>query len=170
MTVTSAGNTRFALLDTPSARDIDIVFRVAVNKIASGGNYIVYAVARRNTTNEYRPRIQLLSNGSVAVGASVVVNNTETTLGSWTTVSGLTQTANGFIWVHAQVTGTNPTTIKVRAWADGSAEPSTWQYTTTDSNAAVQSAGSVGLRLWVAKTATTAPITFGFDDYSVVGS
>jgi len=170
MTVTSAGGTRFALLNTPSARDIDIVFRVAVNKLAKGGNYIVYAVARRNTTNEYRPRIQLLSNGSVAVGASVVVNNTETVLGSWTTVSGLTQAANGYIWVHAQVTGTNPTTIKVRAWADGTAEPSTWQYTTTDSSAAVQSAGSVGVRLWTAKSVTTAPITFSFDDYSVVGS
>lgn len=170
MTVTSAGSTRFALLNTPSARDIDIVFRVAVNKVASGGNYIVYAVARRNSTNEYRPRIQLLSNGSVAVGASVLVGNTETTLGSWATVGGLTQAANGYIWVHAQVSGTNPTTIKVRAWADGTSEPSTWQYTATDSSAAVQTAGSVGLRLWVAKAATTAPITFSFDDYSVVGS
>jgi len=170
MTVTSAGDTRYALLNTPTARDIDIVFRVAVDKVASGGNYIVYAVARRNSTNEYRPRIQFLSNGSVAVGASVVINNTETILGAWATVSGLTQSANGYIWVHAQVSGTSPTTIKVRAWADGTTEPGTWQYTATDSTAAVQAAGSLGLRLWVAKAATTAPITFSFDDYSVVGS
>jgi YD repeat-containing protein len=37
----------------------------------------------------------------------------------------LTSSTGGAIRLRMQVTGTNPTTIKLRAWADGTSEPST---------------------------------------------
>ena len=69
--------------------------------------------------------------------------------------------------VHAQFNGVSPTTIKIRAWANGQSEPSTWQFSATDSAAALQGTGSVGLRLWLANKVTNAPVAFSLDDYSV---
>ena len=43
------------------------------------------------------------------------------------------------------MTGASPTTIRIRAWVDGTTEPTTWTYTGTDSVAALQAPGGVGL-------------------------
>jgi hypothetical protein len=167
MAFASSNSTRSALLNTVSQRDVDITFRVSVDKPAAGANYFIYAVARRNTNNEYRPRVIFNADGSVSVGASVLVGGSETRLGS-PVVTGLTQAAGQFIWVRAQVTGANPTTIQVKAWADGQAEPAAWQFSVTDAQAAVQGAGAVGLRIYVPGAVSTAPVMFSFDDYSVI--
>ena len=127
----------------------------------------MYNVARRNGNNEYRPRMIFNANGTISVNASVVVNGSETALGAPLVVPGLTQAADSFVWLRAQVTGASPTTIRVKAWADGQAEPAAWQFTVTDSQAAVQGAGSVGLRVYLGAKVTTAPVVVSFDDYSV---
>jgi len=168
MNVTAAGSSRFALLNTATGPNVDIKFRVAASNIPAGSTYVVYAVARRNGTSEYRARLTFKADGSVQLDASVLANGAETTLGAAVTVSGLTQSAGGYIWVHAQVTGSSPTTINVRAWADGQAEPGSWQYTVTNANAAVQAPGTVGLRVWVGAKVTNTPVTFSFDDYTVL--
>jgi len=166
MVIGSAGVSRVARLDSVSATNVDITFRVAVDQVAAGGNDWIYAVARHSGNNEYRPQLILRSNGSVAVSASALAGGTETGLGQ-TVVAGLTQVPGSFIWVHAQVTGTNPTTINVKAWADGQPEPANWQLTVTDSTSAVQGAGSVGLHSYVSSASKSGAVTFSFDDYSV---
>jgi PKD repeat protein len=165
----SSGSNRSALLNSVSQRDVDLTFRVSTNKAASGGNYFVYAVARRNGNNEYRPQIHLRANGSVGVHGSAVVNNSESGIGSAVTVPGLNHTANNFIWVRAEVTGASPTTIRVKAWADGQTEPTGWNYTGTNSSGALQSAGALGLRVYIGSGVNNAPVTFSFDDYQVAG-
>ena len=82
----------------------------------------------------------------------------------------MTQAPGAFFWIHAQVTDANPTTIRVKAWADGQAEPEAWQFTATNSAAAVQTPGALGVRVHVHRNATNVPVTFSFDDYSVVSS
>lgn len=163
----AAGLTRAAILDGSYGTNVDIIFRVATDKVAAVGTAYAYGVARRNTNNEYRPRLILKPDGTVAVSVSVVVSGKEAGLGQQT-VAGLTQTAGSYIWVHAQVTGTSPTTIKIRAWADGTTEPAAWQLTVTDSSAALQGAGAVGLMAYLSSNSTANPTTFSFDDYSVV--
>ena len=165
--VPKAGASRAALLNTPSAADVDITFRVATDQVAAGGPSFIYAVARRNGNSEYRPRLILNANGTVSVNASVLVNGSESSLGTAVVVPGLSQSANSFIWFRAQVTGSGPTTIKVKAWAAGTSEPSGWNFSTTDNQAALQSAGSLGLRVYAASHASNTPITFSFDDYAV---
>lgn len=165
--VPSAGMTRSALLPSASARDVDITFRVRTDKTVAVGNFFVYAVARRSGTSEYRPRILLRANGTVAAQASIVVSGSESALGSAVTIAGLSHVADGWINFRAQVTGAGPTTIRVKAWADGTAEPATWHFTTTDSNASLQAEGSLGLRAYVSGNATNAPVRFGFDDFLV---
>src|SRR5262249_56856363 len=101
VSVPVAGGSRGALLNAVSATDLDITFRVQADKVAAGGAYYVYAASRVNGNNEYRPRIIFNANGSVSAHASVVINGTESPLGSAVVVPGLTQSANGWIWVHA---------------------------------------------------------------------
>jgi large repetitive protein len=166
MNVPAAGIARGALLNSVSQRDVDLKFRVSANKVAAGGAYYVYGVARHNGGSEYRPRLILNANGTVSVHATVLVNGTEMSLGTPVLVPGLTQSANSFIWFRAQVVGANPTTIRVKAWAAGQAEPG-WQFVTTNSSIDCQGAGSLGLRTYVSKVATNAPVEFKFDDYTV---
>ncbi len=166
----SGGANRSALLNAVSARDVDLLFRVRTDRIAANGTQYVYAIVRRNGTNAYRPKIIMYSNGSVAVHCGVLINNVESSVAPAVTVPGLSYSANGFIWVRAQVSGTAPTTIRVKAWADGQAEPSGWQFTATNSQPAVQTAGGVGLRVYLSGGTTNAPVTFGFDDFQVTST
>jgi len=167
ISVPSAGITRSAILTDVSERDLDISFRVKTDKAAAGGGYFVYAVARRNGNNEYRPRITLNANGSVSAHAGVLLNNSESGIGSAVTVAGLSHTADSFIWLRAQVEGQSPTTIRVKAWAHGQAEPAEWHYTGTNSASALQTAGAVGLRTYLGSQVSNAPVAFSFDDYLV---
>jgi PKD repeat protein len=167
--VPSAGITRSAILGGVSARDIDVIFQVKTDKAAAGGAYFVYAVARRNGNNEYRPRLTLNANGTVSVHAGVVINNSESSIGSPVTVAGLSHTAGGFIYLRAEVTGTSPTTIRVKAWSNHQYEPDDWHYTGTNSASELQTAGAVGLRTYVGSQVSNAPVTFSFADYEVVG-
>src|SRR6476646_9071501 len=145
MTMPSSGQTRSVLLNNTSATDVDVSFSVHTNKAAVGGNDYIYGVVRRNGNNEYRVKLRFAANGQVFVSASTTLNNVETPIGTEVRVTNLTHTANAIIHFRAQVTGTSPTTLRVRAWADGTTEPTTWQYTATDSAAALQVAGSLGL-------------------------
>jgi CSLREA domain-containing protein len=161
----AAGANRAAILAGASATDVDLSFRVSTDKVATGTHQYVYGLARRiNATTEYRAKVRFGTNGGVYLHAGAVVNNVETAIGSEIQVPGLTQTANTFIWVRTQVSGTNPTTIRIRAWADGSPEPTTWTYTGTNSAASLQAAGGVGLRVYLGGATTNAPVLFRFDD------
>jgi hypothetical protein len=92
------------------------------------------------------------------------VNNVETGIGSEVLVSGLAYTPGNFLWLRAQVSGTSPTALKIRAWADGSSEPTTWQYSGTDSTAALSVAGAVGIRTYLSVPVTNGPLTVRIDD------
>ena len=81
------------------------------------------------------------------------------------TVAGLTHQANTALQVRLQVTGISPTTLRMKVWPAGQSEPSSWQYSTTDSATALQKAGGVGLRSRVSSGGTNVPVTFSFDDF-----
>jgi CSLREA domain-containing protein len=163
----SGGANRAALLGDVNVRDVDLLFRAATDKRPTGGQLYAYGVIRRNGNNAYRTILTMNANGSVSVQASTVINNGESGIGSAVTVPGLTHSANSFIWLRAEVTGASPTTIRLRAWADGQTEPSTWHYTATNTTAALQSEGNVGLRAYISSALTNAPVTFRFDDFLV---
>jgi hypothetical protein len=159
---------RSAVLGTVLARDVDISFRVAADKVSVGGAQFVYGIARRvNASNDYLIKVRMPTSGGVYLQGIAVVDNVQTTLGSEFLVPGLAHTAGGFIRIRAQVTGSSPTTIRIRAWADGNAEPANWQYSVTNSAAGLQVAGAVGVATYLASTATNGPVLFSFDDLLV---
>ncbi len=168
MNLGTAGTSRTAALATVSAQDVDFSFRFTTNKTPTGSNQFIYGVARRvSATTSYRIVLRIATNGQVFAGASSVLNNAETAIGSSVLVPGLTHTPGSFIRVRAQLTGTNPTTIRIRVWADGSTEPSTWLYTATNSVAQLQVPGGVGLQAYLASATTNAPVLVTFDDFLV---
>ena len=165
--LTAAGVNRSAFLAGVSTTDVDLSFRVATDKAAVGSNQFIYGIARRvSATTEYRAKLRFATNGNVYIQATSVVNNVETAIGAEILVPGLTRSPGQFIRLRAQFQGTGTTTIRMRAWADGGTEPTTWQYTQTDSTAALQAAGSVGLRAYLASATTNAPVVATFDDFS----
>ncbi len=159
---------RAAIIDSFSVTEADLTFKIKTSKLATGISQEVFFTVRQiDSSNLYRGKIRLTPSGTVTVQASKVVAGVETFLGSQTTVVGLSYSADTYLDVHGQVTGTSPTTINMKVWADGSAEPGAWTYTTTDSQAGLQTSGSVGLRTNLPSATSNAPVLFTFDDFSV---
>ena len=161
----TAGVTRAATLTSVSATDVDLTTQFTVDALSTGGGLYLYTDARYVDPNtQYRGKIRLAPDGSVYLHASRVVSGTQTALGSEIKVAGLTYSPGVPIWVRARFTGTSPTTIQLKAWTGS--EPATWTYTSTDSTAALQVAGGVGVRAWLASTATAAA-TVHWDELTV---
>ncbi len=97
--------------------------------------------------------------------ASVVVGGVESPLGAEVRVPGVQHSPGGLIRLRTQVSGIDPTTIRMRAWADGTSEPSGWQYSTTDTAAALQRPGAIGLRAYLSSGFTNGPVLFTWDDF-----
>ena len=134
---------------------------------ATGGGSYFYLVGRRVGTNtEYRAIVHLLASGAVGVSFTKLTgSSTETVVKAETTVPGLTYTAGTASHIRAQVTGTNPTTLRIRAWT-GSSESTTWAATATDTSSVLQAAGGVGLRAYISGSTTNAPTTFSIKNFT----
>jgi hypothetical protein len=167
MTVPAIGQpgARTAILPAVTARDVDVLVKVAINRMPTGNNAYVSLLARRGSS-DYRGRLRLSTAGTTFLQVAHAVGDTETFVGS--EVNAHTSFgANTAIWVRMQVQGASPTTVRMRAWADGALEPSTWAYTATDSTAGLQTAGAVGLQSRLSSSATSAPTVFSYDGFAV---
>ena len=141
---------------------------VRTDKVATGSGQYIYVVSRHQPSGaEYRSQIRLPAGGAVQVQASRVSGTAETAIGNLVTVPGLTVTPNAPLQLRTQVTGTNPTTIRIRAWPTTVAEPTTWNITATDSTAALQVTGTLGLLAYLSSSTTNAPVLLTVDDYTV---
>ena len=78
---------------------------------------------------------------------------------------GVTYAAGDTVNLRILVTGTNPTTVSAMAWTGTTAKPATWQLTATDTTAAMQTAGSVGVIGRLAGWATTPTATISVDSF-----
>jgi CSLREA domain-containing protein len=171
VTIGSANLGREAILQNVNVRDVDITFRVQTNKTAVNDSQDILAITRwQDGGTMYRGRIRLMASGAVYVQANKGINNSWTTLGQLTLAEGAAHSPGNELWVRMQVVGANPTAINIKVWNAGQSEPAGWQFSATDSAAALQSAGSVGLRVYLSSAASNAPVVFRFDDYRVVST
>jgi len=169
MLLSGANRSRSAYLPDVSARDIDMTVRIQTDKPAAGGGQMAYAVARWNGGRAYLGRVRLATDGSVRLQAVQESTGVTTLLGGEKLVPGISYAGNQAIWLRMQVSGADPTTIRMKAWVDGHAEPSSWQYNVTDATAGLQTSGAVGLRAYLSSTANNMPVVFSFDDLRVTG-
>ncbi|WP_243074145.1 PKD domain-containing protein [Microbacterium sp. SS28] len=153
-----------AYLSGVSARDSETLVSFAYDKPGSGGGIYTSFVARRIGTSDYRVKLQITATGT-SLTLARTVNGAETGLVA-EGQPGLVFVP-GDVWnVRFRVTGAAPTTLQARVWREGTAEPSTWT-TATDSTAALQSPGAVGVYSYLSGSANNAPITLGVRDYRV---
>jgi hypothetical protein len=130
----------------------------------------VSPIARRVVgAGAYQAKIVLRSTG--AVGLSLARANAtggEVVLQSSIDIPGLTLAAGDTLAVRVQAAGTNPTTLRAKVWKSGSPEPASWQRSVTDTTAALQTAGGIGIDMYLSSTATNAPVTLTLDDLNAV--
>jgi PKD repeat protein len=147
--------------------EVDTTFTDNNTSTGTAGVYVYVDGRRVSTNNEYDARIRLTPAGGVAVELTKYAGSaTATAISSEVTVAGLTFTPGTQINVRFQVSGTSPTTLKVKVWAAGSPQPAAWTITATDTTAGLQAAGAVGLTTYLSGSTTNAPTTVKFSTFS----
>jgi PKD repeat protein len=96
------------------------------------------------------------------------IGTTDMVLAVAPTVPGLTHTAGQAYTVRFEVTGANPTQLRMKVWPAGTAEPGAWRLTANDSTAAMQAAGVVGINTYLSGSASNAPVVTSIDNLSVI--
>ena len=142
------------------AAAVDLQTTVSLDRL-SGDTYFTVS-GRTVGTGDYGARIKVLSSGVVQL--HIERNGT---LLTGNTIPGLTLAAGQKLRIRLQVDGTSPTTVRAKVWKDGTTEPAGWQYTATDSTAALQAAGGVRLQTYVSSAATGGVMTARWDDLVV---
>ena len=151
-------------LASVSSTDTDVRVRVGADKAATGGGTFFTVQPRLMANGDgYDADVKLLSTGGVSLILSRTAGATETTLLT-RTVPGVAVTPGQLLEVRVQATGTSPTTLRAKVWLMGTAEPTDWTATVTDTTAALQAAGRIGLRTYLSGSATNAPVLGLFDD------
>ncbi|MDQ1513414.1 MAG: hypothetical protein QOC59_1256, partial [Microbacteriaceae bacterium] len=158
---TPSGSTLSGYLGSVSSTDTDVSVAITVPARPSGGSLYATVVGRRVGSADYSTSVVVSSTGAVSL--SLVRSGTNLRSAA---VSGVTASAGSVLHVRMRTTGNGTTTLQARAWLDGAAQPSSWQATATDTTAALQAAGSVGLRSYVSAAVTNGPLVVRFDDFT----
>jgi hypothetical protein len=69
--------------------------------------------------------------------------------------------------MRVHVTGSAPTTLRMKVWQDGTSEPATWIYEAIDEEPRLQAPGPIGLRAYRESTTTNPMITVSWRDLYV---
>ena len=173
LVATAGGQTSAWLGATSASTDSDVRVRFTINKASTGSGEWIAIVGRRVGGGiEYRGRVRVASNKAVyaIITYKTTASGSEQLIGTETLVSGLTFNPGMILDARLQVVGTNPTTLRLKAWADTANEPGAWNVVKTDSQAQLQAPGAVGVSAFLGASATTAPVTFTFLGYNVVSS
>ena len=162
----SAGQGPSMYLNSVSSNDTDAAISVSFDKPATGGGIDLSLVARRvSGAGDYRGKVRLLSGGGVRVGLSRAnATGAQSVIVAESVVPGLSYAPGEQLRVRTQVTGTAPTTLRIKVWKVGQSEPAAWQLTGTDTTTGLQVAGSVGVLPYLSGSVTNAPVVASFDD------
>ena len=151
------GNNTGSHLGAVSQTSADVRASLALGSMPTGGGTYVYVSGRRvSAGNEYRVGVKVGSAGQVSLVLSRLAGGTEAWPGGEIVVPGLTYRAGTTLHVRVQVSGTGTTRVAASVWADGTAEPATPQLVRTDTTAALQAAGAVGIAAYRPSSATAA--------------
>jgi hypothetical protein len=167
LTVPAAGHTRSTWLGATTRTSTDLRVTLSLDKRPTGNGAYLDVVGRRVATNlEYRARLVLGPTGRITAQLTTL-RGTTTPVGLSTTVvlpTTTTYNAGSRLHVRLQVTGTSPTTLRLKVWAAGQTEPTAWLTTATDTAAALQNPGAVGITAYISGSATNLPVVIRVDD------
>ncbi|MHA7264684.1 PKD domain-containing protein, partial [Arthrobacter sp. TMN-37] len=167
MTLPAASSSATVRLDGVSSLTTDTRFTTKLDKAPNGGGAYLTVVGRNVTgAGEYRAKVGISATGAMTLFAEKAVNGTTTSLGS-ASLSPLTFSVADTYNVRVRVSGTAPATVQAKVWKVGTTEPATWQVSRTDSEPALQKAGSVLVTAYLSGSATIAPLQVRLDDFLV---
>jgi trimeric autotransporter adhesin len=150
-----AGRTGTARLGSVSVKDVDLLSTMWLDAAPTGGGVYLSSVVRGSSAGEYRSRVRVQADGKVLFNLSRVTGGTETAISTQITVAGLTYTPGTKLLVRTQAVGT---TIRARIWVAGSTEPTAWLQSVTDTTAALQVPGWIGIVDYASSSATAAHV------------
>ncbi|MFI8191370.1 hypothetical protein ACIF8T_21545 [Streptomyces sp. NPDC085946] len=142
--------------------DVDVAAKVTVTTVPVGAaTSIGLSVGYTDTNNHNRARLIVNTTGTVQLALEKEVAGSTTTLGTATQV-GTGFTAGQWWRIRIQRTGT---TLRCRAWLDGTTEPATWLHSVTDP---ANPSGRVGFRALASTGSTGLPRLVQVDDLQVI--
>jgi PKD repeat protein len=152
ITLPSPGTTRAARLSQVSARDVDARVDMSLGSApnGSGGQYLL--MVRQTGETSYGVRIRALPT-STSVQLFRTVNGVSTTL-TTQTVAGYTYVPGDVMHVRLQGFGAGTTTLRASFWINNQPVPTTWLTQATDTTAALQAAGGVGVLGYLSSSST----------------
>ncbi|MDO9379201.1 MAG: PKD domain-containing protein [Nocardioidaceae bacterium] len=168
MRLATAGQGPRMTLGSVSARDVDATVDASFDKIADGGGAFASLAVRSSATGDYRAKVKVNSTGTLVLYLTRTAGTAETALQTVNLPSTTRLAAGESLRVRLQATGTGTTTLRARVWKVGSAEPTTWQASTTDTTTSLQTAGGVALVSYLAGTVSNTPVVLGWDNLQVV--
>jgi PKD repeat protein len=160
--MSAAGSGSTAVLSGVASSDTEVRAEIGTDKASTGGGVYLSVEPRVVSSNRYFADVRLLSTGGVSVNLGRIAGG-ETSLQA-RTVTGLTHQPGTALQVRVQATGTSPTTLRAKVWRAGTPEPAAWIASVSDSTAALQAAGGIGLGTYLSSSATNAPVVAAFDN------
>lgn len=159
-----------AALPAAAGTAADVTVTVSADRAQNASGLYLYAIGREVGPNtSYRGRLRLLQDGSVRLAVTRLAgSSSETLISGESLAAGLS--AQGPLRVRFQVSGTAPTTLRLKVWQAGTPEPAPWQLETTDATTALQASGAPGLRAYVSGSSTQTPVTVSWDDFGVAST
>ncbi|MBE7188961.1 PKD domain-containing protein, partial [Jatrophihabitans endophyticus] len=162
-----AGAISSAYLPSVNTTSSDTTAVVSTAKNADSGMYADVIARRVSSNTDYRARVHLLANGNVGISLLDNVSGTQNVLNKEIVVSGLKFTpGTTSLSIRVQATGSGTSTVRAMVWATGTTPPTAWQVSATDSTAALQVAGSVGVSGFLPSAATTVPVSLQVSKFS----
>ncbi len=158
--------TEYADLTHVSSTSSRVTTEFSVDKLYSGtaeGMYVA-AVGRQIGSDFYAGRLVIGPDGSVKM---YLLRDSSALLAAYT-VPGLTIVPNTHYKLSVLVSGTSPTTVSAKVWKASDTEPAAWQRSATNTFAALQAPGQVGLFAYLPAGTANAPVTVSF--YSLVAA
>ncbi|RXZ71955.1 PKD domain-containing protein [Agromyces albus] len=164
------GQTRSTTLSGTLPANTDARVSVSTDKVADGGGTHVNIAPRKTAAGEYRAKLRFSATGVVNVGVARLVGTTETLIAN-RVLTGYTHVAGATLEIRVRTVSTGAsTTLQVKAWPQGQAEPVDWWVTATDSDPGLQGSGQLSITSYVSSTATNSPIGVAFDRLNVVAA
>jgi hypothetical protein len=128
-------------------QNVDIVEKMVLPRCNGGANCDAFILGRYSPT--YNPtfyRVGIVQGAGKATMLLRAQRSDGTSLGS-DLDTGLPAANGAVVWLHVEFQGANPTSVRARAWLDGTTEPSSWLLNTSDNTNAEQAAGMAGLEM-----------------------
>lgn len=165
--VVNKSQTRAVSMSDVSITDSDTTFTVSLDQIADGGGVHINYGMHASDAGAYRAKLRVSATGTINVGIARLLGTSEALIAN-RLMPDFALTAGAELNVRVQtVTAGGATTIQVRTWPVGAEEPTTWNVTATDTEAALQGAGGLSLSTYASGTVTNGPVTLRVDHFAV---